>query len=127
MDLVTMGMLILAVSIVMMAYLEGTQLMMKKLEVSQVSRRYILKMETEGYLTPQNKEDMLRELYDIGMKNIDVTGTTLQPVSYGDTIMLKIKGTINVRMREDAKEVWENGFRENQIPMEETRMSTAKN
>ena len=62
MDLVTIGFTILAMSIVVMAYLECTGLMMKKLEISQVSRRYILKMETEGYLTPQSKESLLQEL-----------------------------------------------------------------
>ena len=51
MDLVTIGITILAMTIVVMVYLECTEMMLKKLEVSQVSRKYILKMETEGYLS----------------------------------------------------------------------------
>ncbi len=127
MDLVTIGILILAVSIVMMTYLETTELMMKKLEISQISRKYILKMETEGYLSPSNKDSMLIELHDAGMRNVDITGTTMQPVTYGDTIMLQIKGALDMSLINNTEEIWDVGFQTRQIPLEEARMSTAKN
>lgn len=126
MDLVTIGITILFMSIVVMVYLECTELIMKKLEVSQVARKYILKMETEGYLSQVNKTTMLEELKDIGVKKIDITGTTIQPVAYGDTILLKIKGTVTAK-RIGEEEIWNGLSVSGQIPLEETRMSTAKN
>ena len=127
MDMVTIGITILAMSIVVTAYLECTGLMLKKLEISQLSRQYILKMETEGYLNESNKQSLLQELHALGVQNIDLSGTTLQPVSYGETILLKIKGTVSTRTIGEGEEVWNGGFLEGSTEVEETRMSTAKN
>ena len=127
MDLVTIGITILAMTIVVMVYLQCTELMMKKLEVSQISRKYILKMETEGFLSQENKNSMLLELDQIGLQNVDVTGTTQHPVMYGETIILHIKGTFNRSMLVREDEVWDGGFSTKSIPVEEKRMSTAKN
>ncbi len=127
MDMVTIGITILAMSMVVMAYLECTGLMLKKLEISQLSRQYILRMETEGYLNEQNKLNLLQELQALGVQNIDLSGTTLQPVSYGETILLKIKGTIGVRTIGEGEEMWNGGFLEGSTAVEEIRMSTAKN
>ena len=127
MDLVTIGITILAMTIVVMVYLECTDLMLKKLEVSQVSRKYILKMETEGYLSQENKARMLTELEALGLQNVDVSGTTLYPVNYGDTITLKIKGGFKRNMLAREEEVWNGRFGVRWVPLEEIRMSTAKN
>lgn len=127
MDLVTIGITILAMSIVVMAYLECTGLLMKKLEISQLSRRYILKMETEGYLDEQSKQSLLQELQALGVQSVDISGTTMQPVSYGDTIMLKIKGTVGAGIIGNTEEIWNEGFLSRQFAVEEIRMSTAKN
>lgn len=127
MDLVTIGITILAMSIVVTAYLECTGLMLKKLEISQLSRQYILKMETEGYLDEQSRQSLLQELQELGMQNIDLSGTTLYSVSYGEKIMLKIKGTVSTRTVGEGEEVWNGGFLEGRTVVEETRMSTAKN
>lgn len=127
MDMVTIGITILAMSMVVMAYLECTGLMLKKLEISQLSRQYILRMETEGYLNELNKQNLLQELQALGVQSIDLSGTTLQPVSYGETILLKIKGTIGVRTIGEGEEMWNGGFWEGSGAVEEIRMSTAKN
>ena len=126
MDLVTIGITILAMTIVVMVYLECTELMLKKLEVSQVSRKYILKMETEGYLSQENKTQMLTELEELGLQNVDVSGTTLYPVDYGDTITLEIKGGFKRNMLVREEELWDGKFGIRWVPLEETRMSTAK-
>lgn len=126
MDLVTIGITILAMTIVVMVYLECTELMLKKLEVSQVSRKYILKMETEGYLSQENKTQMLTELEELGLQNVDVSGTTLYPVDYGDTITLEIKGGFKRNMLVREAELWDGEFGIRWVPLEETRMSTAK-
>lgn len=126
MNLVTIGMSILAITIVVMVYLQCTELMLLKLEVSQVSRKYILKMETEGYLTPHNQNELLLELKELGLKNVELTGTTLLPVAYGDTIILRIKGNIQKNMLKQ-EEVWNGATDVRLLEVEEKRMSTAKN
>ncbi len=126
MNLVTIGMAILAITIVVMVYLQCTELMLLKLEVSQVSRKYILKMETEGYLTPHNQNELLLELKELGLKNVELTGTTLLPVPYGDTIILRIKGNVQKNMLKQ-EEVWNGATDVKLLELEEKRMSTAKN
>ena len=127
MDLVTLGITILAMTIVVMVYLQFTELMIKKLEVSQISRKYILKMETEGYLSQENKTQMLMELKNLGVQNVDISGTTTQPVTYGDTIILKINGKVNSNMLAGEEDLWNEGFSTGWVSLEEIRMSTAKN
>lgn len=127
MDLVTIGITILAMTIVVMVYLQCTELMIKKLEVSQISRKYILKMETEGYLSQENKTQMLMELKNLGVQNVDISGTTTQPVTYGDTIILKINGKVNSNMLAGEEDLWNEGFSTGWVSLEEIRMSTAKN
>lgn len=126
MDMVTIGITILAMTIVVMVYLECTELMLKKLDVSQVSRKYILKMETEGYLSQENKAQMLIELEELGLQNVDVSGTTLYPVDYGDTITLKIKGGFKRNLLAREEDLWDGGFGIHWVPLDEVRMSTAK-
>ena len=127
MDLVTIGITILAMTIVVMVYLQCTELMIKKLEVSQISRKYILKMETEGYLSQENKTQMLMELKNLGVQNVDISGTTTQPVTYGDTIIIKINGKVNSNMLAGEEDLWNEGFSTGWVSLEEIRMSTAKN
>lgn len=127
MDMLSIGITILAMSVLVTAYLDCTDLMLKKLEISQLSRQYILKMETEGYLNEQNKQQLLLELKTLGIHNADLDGTTLQPVSYGDTIFLKIKGSINVHMTNSGEDVWNEGVTEKNVQIKEVRQSTAKN
>lgn len=126
-DFMSIAITILAMSIMVMAYLECTNLLMKKLEISQISRSYILKMETEGYLSTSNKVNLLKELQDVGLSEIDLSGTTMQPVSYGEAIYLQVKGKISGRIMGTVDEIWEEGFLPMQFVVEEQKMSTAKN
>ncbi len=126
-DFLSIMITILAMSIMVMAYLECTDLMLKKLEIGQISRKYILKMETEGYLKESDKVSLLRELKEAGMSGIDLSGTTLQPVTYGDAIYLKIQGDIAGKVIETSDEMWRSGFGSAVFRVEEEKMSTAKN
>lgn len=126
-DFLSIMITILAMSIMVMAYLECTDLMMKKLEIGQISRKYILKMETEGYLKEPDKASLLKELKDVGMSGIDLSGTTLQPVTYGEAIYLKIQGNIAGKVIGASDEMWRSGFGSAVFRVEEKKMSTAKN
>ena len=51
-ELMTMGMCVLALTVVMLNYLQNVQLLQAKENVGQLARAYLLKMETVGYLEP---------------------------------------------------------------------------
>lgn len=126
-DFLTILLTVTAMSIVVTVYLECTGLLMKKLEVSQISRKYILKMETEGYLTEGTENALLSELQRAGVRSVDISGTTVTPVAYGDTIVLKIQGKVEGRIMGTGDEIWSKGLVSNFFTVEEEKMSTAKN
>ena len=126
-DFLTVGIGVLAISIIVLASLNSMGLMLKKLEVSQIARKYILVMETQGCLTETVRGQMLAELSEMGLKDIDITGTTLQPVPYGSEIILCIKGTVSGRAAAAGESIWSEGFKARGYYVEEKRMSTAKN
>lgn len=59
----------------------------------QVAREYLLIMETEGYLNSSDESNLRNDLSTLGLKNIDLSGTTKTEVGYGNRIYLKIRGT----------------------------------
>ena len=64
-----------------------------KWRMNQVAREYMLLMETEGYLTAEDKAELIKELEECGLYNISLSGTTVSEVGYGNRIYLKISGT----------------------------------
>lgn len=125
MDFLTAGLAVIAIAIVVVASFHSMGLMVKKLEVSQIARKYILIMETQGCLSEQTKAQMIAELDEVGLKNIDITGTTLQPVEYGTDIVLCIRGSVSGKAA--GNDIWSDGFGAKDYYVEEKRMSTAKN
>ncbi len=108
-DILAAAVCILAMSVVLFAFLDCVGLIHQKLEVSQLARKYILKMETMGCLTASEKIKLDSELAEMGVTEIDLSGTTLDMTGYGESITLHIQGKLK----------GEYGF-------EEKRVSTAK-
>lgn len=63
---------------------------------SAIERRYMLHMETEGYLTPERQAALTGELTSIGVENISYNGTTLSAAGYGQEVVLSVTGSIRV-------------------------------
>lgn len=57
----------------------------KKDAVDQIARKYMLKIETKGYLDDEDIETLTDELEDIGMTNINVTQAERNGVTYKTT------------------------------------------
>ena len=76
-EILTMGLCILALTAVMISYMENVQLIAKKAEVGQLARCYLLKMETVGYLAAQDQTQLTAELEKLGITGIDYEGSTL--------------------------------------------------
>ena len=64
--------------------------------VYQLSRRYILQMETEGFLNSTLESSLRADLSDAGMSNISLSGTTTSEVEYGNVIFLRITGDLDI-------------------------------
>ena len=108
-ELLTMGMCVLALTVVMLGYMENIRMIQTKAAVGQLARAY-LKMETVGYLEAPDRVQLTAELEAVGLTQIDYEGSTLEPVGYGNPIVLKIHG----RLGENYE-------------IQEKRVSTAKN
>lgn len=93
-SIMTAGLCMLAMMIVMLAYFDNVELLKQKEEVGQLARKYILKMETVGHLTPEDRAVLTVELENAGVTDIDYEGTTLQTVNYGSPITLQIAGKL---------------------------------
>lgn len=109
-DIVVTGLCILAMTVVMLFYMDSVQLIQMKTEVSQLARKYILRMETVGYLTAQDRVVLTNELQEIGVTDISYEGTTLNEVTYGMPIKLQIQGKLK-----------------DEYTVSEQRVSTSKN
>lgn len=109
-QLLAAGICILAMTMLMMAYMGCVSLIQQKTEVSQLARKYILRMETVGYLTDSDRAQLLQELSDTGVTGTDLSETTVNDTPYGEPITLHIRG-----------------YLEGRYEFEETRVSTAKN
>lgn len=94
-DLMTSGLCLLAMTVVMVTYLGSAALIRQKTEISQIARKYILRMETVGMLTEEDRAALCRELEEAGAVEIRLDGTTLWQVNYGEPIILQIEGRLN--------------------------------
>lgn len=66
----------------------------KKDDVDLVIRSYLLAMENTGYLTEDMQDDLKTELAGIGVKDIDLSGTTISKTDYGKVVTLSVKGRL---------------------------------
>lgn len=109
-NIIVAGFCILAMTVVMFSYMESVSLIQQKTEISQLARKYILRMETVGYLTAVDRTSLFQELDSAGVTEINLGGTTLSEASYGSPIALCISGKLK-----------------GEYAFEEKRVSTAKN
>lgn len=103
------GICVLAMTVMMLVYLENASLIQQKMEISQIARKYILRMETVGILTAEDRAALCDELTEAGVTELRLDGTTLVQVSYGEPIVLHVQGKLG------------NGYE-----FTEKRVSTAK-
>ncbi len=93
-DVMMMGLMVLAMAVVMMTFLDLIQLVQKKTDVRQISRQYLLEMETVGYLPADSAEELRKDLEELGAEEISLDGSTLRQAAFGEVITLKISGKL---------------------------------
>lgn len=121
----TMVISVTAMALISMNVISSVGIMNTKNDINSVMRKYIIMMETYGYLTNEDETELIQELTDIGMTNIDISGTTMNEVEYGEVIYLHVKGDINKRvitLNDINNGVWQ----EKAIPIDEKLSSTSQ-
>ena len=93
-DLVTTGICILAMTALMLTYMDNVSLIGQKMEVSQIARKYILRMETVGMLTDEDRAELCDELAAAGVTGLQLEGTTFTQAGYGEPIILQLQGNL---------------------------------
>ena len=127
MDVLAVGICIIAMTIMMMVCLGSNALLDRKAQISQTARKYILKMEAIGYLTADDKLALTQELKELGASEIDLTGSTVNEVDYGTPIYLVIRGRIAGTRMETGNGLFQTTFKSSLYEFEERKMTTAKN
>ena len=100
-EILAMGLCVLAVTAVMLSYMQNVQLIAKKAEVGQLAR---------CYLTAPDQAELKDRLEVLGLTQIDYDGSSLEPVGYGNDVVLQIRAQLG-----EDYEIYEK------------RVSTAKN
>lgn len=68
------------------------------IEKSRIERRFMLQMETDGYLSPSVKDKLIEELARIGVSDVSLDGTTMVPAGYGNDVILSVTGRLNIAL-----------------------------
>lgn len=108
-DLLAAGLCMLAMTVLLLSYMDNVQLIYQKTAVNQIARKYILRMETTGSLTASDQVLLVQELEAAGATELELEGSTLESVGYGNPVVLLIRGKL-----------------EGEYVFEEKRVSTAK-
>ena len=93
-EFMSTGICILALTFVMISYFNCSGLIQQKISVGQLSRKYILRMEVCGYLLPEDESMLVSELKELGVTDIDCSGTTVSEVGFGNILELNIRGKL---------------------------------
>ena len=126
-DVMSVGICVIAMTVLMLAYMGSVRLLNSKSQIDQIARKYILRMETVGYLTGNDCLQMTQELAALGAIELDYTGSTLDQVDYGSTISLVIRGKIPGQKVVTGSGLFNTTQEIAWYEFEEQRISTAKN
>ena len=91
-DVMPMCIFVICIAFVMITFSDCVRVIGIKTTVSQISRQYILRMETYGYLTTEDRVAMVDALSEAGLKGISLGDTDTAEVGYGNEIVLEIMG-----------------------------------
>ena len=104
-DFMAVCICMLLMTVLLVAYMDSVELLEEKTEVNQIARKYILRMETIGYLSDTDNVRLYRELEEAGVTEVSLDGSTLEHVGYGEAIVLRIRGKLRGSYEIDEKRV----------------------
>ena len=93
-NLAATGICILAMAALMFNFMDHVSLIMQKMEVNQIARKYILRMEIAGMLDDEDRAELCVELAAAGVTDLRLDGTTFVQAGYGEPIVLQLQGIL---------------------------------
>lgn len=69
---------------------------LKKIKIDNITKKYILKIESEGYLSAQNENNIINELKRKGFENIRISSNKSE-VQYGSDVMLDVTADVPIK------------------------------
>jgi hypothetical protein len=112
---------ILAISLAAVNYMGVT---VKYITANQIARKYMLRIESDGYLSPANQDRLVNELTETGLSSVNLQGTTVSAVGNGGDVFLTIAFDQNIRKLTLEGAVF--SFRDVRQRVVITRSSTSK-
>ena len=89
---VLLGMMAICVlSLMYLSYMSDYE---KKEAADQLARQYMLKMESEGYMSETSKQHFISAMSELGFSQVNLSGTTFADAGYGNTIMLIVNAVL---------------------------------
>lgn len=78
----------------MTGFIKSAGVVSRKYEINNLARTYIIRMETNGYLTRADEDELTAKLESIGVSDISLSGSTTSSAGYGNKITLCITGKV---------------------------------
>ncbi len=94
-DILSMGIMLLAMAYLMIVFMDCIAILRTREDLSQTVRRYTLIAETKGYLDASDRQGLIDSLKDLGISEIDLTGTTTERAGFGNTVTVRVRGRID--------------------------------
>lgn len=127
-DILPSMIMVIAAVMLIMVFFDLYQILSLNEDVKQIARKYMLTMETMGYLDPANQTTLVQELSDLQVTDIDLTGSTMSDAEYGNAVYLQISCKLPTeQLNMDGYDMLQFVFQDKSIPIRVRRMSTAKN
>lgn len=104
-DFLAVCICMIMMTILMTVYMDCVHIIEEKEEINQIARKYILRMESTGYLAEEDKNMLLRELELSGITEINLEDSTMVRTGYGEEIVLRIRGRLEGNHEIDEKKV----------------------
>ena len=117
--------MIIAFAICIILNINTSYSLENKDKVDTISREYLLKMETQGYLVTSDKVELVNELQALGVKNISISPSCFLKVDYGKRVTLDFSCEIPIKSMENT--TWDNAKTKIEyVKKEYKRSSTSK-
>lgn len=85
------GISLVFVLLVVFIYIESFNIVSRFTMVENINKKYLLRMETDGYLNEDNQYKLTKELENLGINNINFNETT-KTKTENNIVVLSVKG-----------------------------------
>ena len=125
-DILPSMIMVIAAVILITVFFGLYQILSLNEDVKQISRKYMLTMETMGYLDAASRTSLMQDLSDLQVTDIDLTGSTMTDAGYGNAVYLQITCKLPIeQLNMDGNDMLRFFFEDGTIPIRVRRMSTA--